>query len=338
VSRVRIAIDIASGDYGASVTLPAALRFAKAHPHSTLLLVGNQEEITPFVTASIAKQCQVVHAPQVVDMDEAPTKALRRKRESSMSKAIECVQMQRADICVSSGNTGALMAMSHTMLKTREGISRPAIMGLFPGYQGAEVAMLDLGADVTATAESLCQQAYLAAAIIGKKHGKAPRVALLNVGHESIKGTATVKTAHQMLSEQNQIHYVGFVEGNQIFFGAADIVVCDGFVGNIVLKSCEGMAKLLYQGMRDQLRQQPWFAMLNRTPLKHLLTQVFEPYSTDHRNGALLIGLNGLVVKSHGNAKEKAFYQALALAYNTIQGCDKAAYAAPSPLLATELG
>lgn len=336
MSRVRISIDIASGDYGAAATLPAALRFAASHSDATLFLVGNQEDILPFVTPSLAETCHVVHATQVVDMDEPPVKALRRKRDSSMRKAIELVQSQQADICVSSGNTGALMAMSHTILKTREGISRPAIMGSFPGYKGSEVAILDLGADVTATAESLCQQAYLASAILGKKQGKQPRVALLNVGHESIKGTATVKAAHQILTEQNNINYVGFVEGNQIFFDVADVIVCDGFVGNIVLKSCEGMATLLYQSFRDNLRQQPWFAMMNRTPLKRLLTMVFEPYSTEHRNGALLIGLNGLVVKSHGNAKEQAFYHALELAYNSVKGCDRVAYAAASQLSVTE--
>ena len=330
MSRVRIAIDIASGDYGATVTLPAALCFLKKHPEVMLYLVGNKEDISEFVPAEVADRCEVIHASQVVDMDEPPVKALRRKRDSSMCKAIELVQQQRADICVSSGNTGALMAMSHTMLKTREGVSRPAIMGLFPGYKGTQVAMLDLGADVTATAESLCQHAYLAASIIGKKQGKQPRVALLNIGHESIKGTTTVKAAHQMLTEQEDIHYVGFVEGNQIFFDAADIIVCDGFVGNIVLKSCEGMATLLYQGFRDNLRKQRWFSLLNQTPLKRLLTSVFEPYSTDHRNGAILIGLNGLVVKSHGNAKEAAFLNAIELAHNTVKGCDKSAYVAES--------
>lgn len=335
MSRVRISVDITSGDYGATVTLPAALQFAKDHPDCTLLLVGNQENISPFVPTTLVNQCRVVHAPQVVEMDEQPVRALRRKRDSSLYRAIELVQ-QQADICVSSGNTGALMAMSHTILKTQAAVSRPAIMGLFPGYRGCEVAILDLGADVTSTAESLCQHAYLSAAIIGKKRGKQPRVALLNIGHESIKGTATVKAAHQMLSEQDQIHYIGFVEGNQIFFDVADIIVCDGFVGNIVLKSCEGMATLLHQSVRDNLRQQALFATLNRTPLKRLLRSVFQPYSTEHRNGALLIGLNGLVVKSHGNAKEQAFYHALELAYNTVKGCDKAAYAAVPQLTATE--
>lgn len=328
MSRVSIAIDVPGGDYGASVTLPAAFSFLRKYSDAQLCLVGDYDDIVAFVPRDLAPRCEIVHANQVVDMDEAPAKALRRKRESSMWKTIALVKEQRADICVSAGNTGALMAMSNAILKTHSGVARPAIMGLFPASSGKEIAILDLGADISATAESLCQYALLASSIMGGRQGQLPRVALLNVGHEAIKGTATVKAAHQMLLEQEQIHYVGFIEGNQIFFDAADIIVCDGFVGNIVLKSLEGMAKLLYQGFKDNIKKQPWFAALGKTPLRRILTNVFEPYSTEHRGGAIFVGLNGLVVKCHGNAREKAFLSGIELAYNTARGCDKAAYAA----------
>ncbi|MBT4885479.1 MAG: phosphate acyltransferase PlsX [Legionellales bacterium] len=327
VAEIKVAIDISSGDYGARVTLPAAISFAKKNTNIHLFLVGDSSYIKPFIDDDIINKVTIVHAEQIVEMDEEPIKALRYKKKSSMRRAIELVRDKTADICVSSGNTGALMAMSHTILKTLDGVSRPAIMGMFPSYSGSEICILDLGANVTATSDNLCQFAYLASEIVGSMNHNKPRVGILNVGHESIKGTAVVKEAASILETKQDINFIGFVEGDQLFVDKVDIVVCDGFVGNIMLKSCEGMVGLLYKKIRDNLRKKPVFSYLNKTILKSLIKSSFEDYSTDHRNGAVFVGLNGLVIKSHGNAKEAAFENAIQLAYKTANGLNFKSYA-----------
>ncbi|MBT4803756.1 MAG: phosphate acyltransferase PlsX [Legionellales bacterium] len=327
VAEVKLAIDISSGDYGGSVTLPAAISFAKKNINVHLFLVGKDTDIEPFIDDDIRARVTVVHAEQVVEMDEEPVKALRFKKKSSMRLAVELVRDKKADICVSSGNTGALMAMSHTILKTLEGISRPAIMGMFPSYNGSEVCILDLGANITADSDNLCQFAYLASEIVGSMNNTKPRVGILNVGHESIKGTTTVKNAASALKAKKEINFIGFVEGDELFFGKVDIVVCDGFVGNIMLKSCEGIVGLIYKKITDNIKKKPVFSYINKAILKSIVKSSFEDYSTDHKNGALFVGLNGLVIKSHGGAKQAAFENSIELAYKTVNRLDFKNYA-----------
>ncbi|MCL5261355.1 MAG: phosphate acyltransferase PlsX [Gammaproteobacteria bacterium] len=303
------------GDYGPEVTVPAALKALQQHKNLKLILVGNSE----IINAKLAKieskhkdRLEVVHASEQVMMDEPPAKALRMKKDSSMRVAINLVKNKVSQACVSAGNTGALMATARFVLKTFPGIDRPAIIASFPTSDDKkEVRMLDLGANVDTDANYLYQFAILASVMVSiVDNVKAPKVALLNIGSEEIKGNEQVKRAAQLLAENKYINYVGFVEGDQIFTGAVDVVVCDGFIGNSVLKSIEGMVKLIGYYAKKAFTKNVFTRLLAMTAYP-LLKSLWRQLDPARHNGATFIGLQGIVIKSHGGANIASFVHAI---------------------------
>jgi|TARA_B110000459_G_C16621801_1_gene502150 phosphate acyltransferase len=328
MTSITISVDISGGDHGHTATMPAVLNFLQKNQAAKVVAVGDQTEISPYlknISASIMSRIEIVHAEQKVTMDEEPIKALRFKKQSSMRRSIDLMANKKADICVSAGNTGALMAMSHFVLKPIEGVERPAIMGSFPTKNGKEVSVLDLGANVTASAENLYQFGLISSMMMRAVKGFAPKVGLLNVGHEDIKGTAAIKEAASKMQDCEHINYIGYIEGDEVFENVADIILCDGFVGNVMLKSCEGLVQTIVHQIKNSFKRRPIFAVITQKIFKAILKEALVDYDVDHRNGALFIGLNNLVVKTHGKASSTAYTSALELAYNTalnLQGVD----------------
>ena len=324
LTLVRIAVDCMGGDHGAAVTLPACRAFLDKHPQAELLLVGNAAALEP---ARGWPRCRIVAAADVVTMDDSVETALRRKRDSSMRVAILQLkaadgQAPAADACVSAGNTGALMALARFLLKTLEGIDRPAIATVLPNRLDGYTTVLDLGANVDCTPEHLLQFAVMGSALVAAVDGKAePLVGLLNIGEEAIKGSDTIKRAGELLraaGEGGHIRFHGNVEGNDIFKGTVDIVVCDGFVGNVMLKTSEGLASMLADFIKQEFTRSPLtkLAALVALPVLNRFKLRVDPR---RYNGAALLGLRGLVFKSHGSADAYAFEQALARAYDAAR-------------------
>lgn len=303
-----IAVDAMSGDHGAEVAVPAALDVLAATPDLELKLVGRGDVLRPLLGGD-RERCTVVEASEVVGMDERPQDAVRRKKDSSMRVAINLLKNGEAMACVSAGNTGALLATARFVLGMIPGVDRPAIVSAVPAAHGHTV-MLDLGANPDCTADHLVQFAVMGSIIAADLHGfENPRVGLLNIGEEDIKGSDVVKQAAELLKESG-LNYCGNVEGDQIWRGAADVVVCDGFVGNVLLKSSEGLAQMIANGLKEE------FSRNLLTKLSALLAlPVIRAFKRrfDHRayNGASLLGLKGIVFKSHGSADAYAFRCAL---------------------------
>jgi glycerol-3-phosphate acyltransferase PlsX len=318
---VRLAVDCMGGDHGPAVTLPACRAFLDSHPAAELVLVGRPDVLQG---ASQWPRCRLVAASEVVEMDDPVEVALRRKKDSSMRVALAQLKPGEsgpaaADACVSAGNTGALMAVARYLLKTMDGIDRPAIATVMPNQRDGYTTVLDLGANVDCTAEHLLQFAVMGSALVAAVQGNEnPTVGLLNIGEEVIKGNDTIKQAGELLRQagaRGLINFRGNVEGNDIFTGATDLIVCDGFVGNVALKTAEGLAAMLSSFIKQEFTRNAFtkLAALVALPvLKHFKNRV------DHRryNGAALLGLRGLVFKSHGSADAFAFEQALARAYD----------------------
>lgn len=307
---LTVAIDAMGGDHGPSVIVPAARNMCERYPDLHLLLVGRAEEIEPLLQSGPATtRLRIVDAREVVNMDEPAADALRKKKNSSLRVAIDMVKQGDADACVSAGNTGALMATARFVLKTLPGIDRPAIMTAVPTTKG-HVHMLDLGANSDCTSEHLFQFAVMgsvAASLI--ENISSPRVGLLNIGEEKIKGNDTVRQAAAMLAASG-LNYIGFVEGNDIAAHKADVIVCDGFTGNVALKVMEGTAQLVRHFLRDVFGNNLYgrFAALVAMPVLKSLAKSLDPR---RYNGASLVGLNGIVIKSHGGADVVAFEQAI---------------------------
>ncbi|MDR9405975.1 MAG: phosphate acyltransferase PlsX [Spiribacter sp.] len=307
-----LAIDAMGGDHGPDVTIPAALNALRKHSDLQLILVGDTASLERGLAAagaSAEQRLRVHAASEVVSMDDPPAQALRYKKDSSMRVAVDLVKSGRADACVSAGNTGALMATARYVLKTLPGIDRPAICTTIPCV-GGRFRMLDLGANVDCDAEHLFQFAVMGSVLVQASGDSAqPRVGLLNLGEESIKGNDQVKQAAQLLQDSD-LHYVGYVEGDRMFRNVADLVVCDGFVGNVALKSSEGVAAMISRILREEFHRNPLtrLAGLIALPVLKALRR-----RLDHRqyNGASLLGLRGVVVKSHGSADAFAFEQAI---------------------------
>lgn len=309
------------GDHGLSVTVPAALGFLKQVDDARLLLVGQKDAIDQALAKSRtvdSTRIEVRHASEVVAMDDPPAAALRSKRDSSMRVAIELVKSGDADACVSAGNTGALMAISRFVLKMQPGIDRPAIAAQLPNQTGGTTTMLDLGANVDCEPRHLLQFAVMGAALVTALEGKErPTVGLLNIGEEVIKGNDTVKQAGELLREST-LDFRGNVEGNDIYEGTTDVVVCDGFVGNIALKTSEGLARMLGDFIREEYKRHVFTRLMALLSLPVLMR--FRK-RLDHRryNGASLVGLRGVVIKSHGSADAYAFEFALRRAYDAVR-------------------
>jgi glycerol-3-phosphate acyltransferase PlsX len=309
---ITIALDAMGGDHGIAVTVPAALAALKDEPELRLTLVGRPDDLAGELKRRHAGESErlVIHpASEVVGMDEPPAQALRGKKDSSMRVAINLVKEGAAQAAVSAGNTGALMATARFVLKTLAGIDRPAIVTTLPTVHG-HVHMLDLGANVDCTPEQLLQFAIMGSILVSAVEGKErPTVALLNIGAEDIKGNEVVKKAHDLL-RASPLNYVGYAEGDEIYTGTADVIVCDGFVGNVALKTSEGLARMMAHFMRDEFRRNVFTKLAGLVALPVL--RAFR-WRLDPRryNGATLIGLNGTVIKSHGGADALAFRHAI---------------------------
>lgn len=311
------------GDIGPAATVPAALLALQRHTSLQLILVGDQEILQKELQAQKAAdplRLTIHHATQSVAMDESPSHALRSKKDSSMRVAIDLVKENAAQAAVSAGNTGALMATARFVLKTLPGIDRPAIMASLPTMiPNKEVRVLDLGANVDSSANNLFQFAVMGSAVASAiENIPRPKVALLNIGEEEIKGNEQVKTTAQLLSESKDINYVGFVEGDGIFSGQVDVVVCDGFVGNITLKASEGVARLLIHYLKQAFFKN-WYTQLIALLAKPILTALGKELDPGRRNGATLVGLQGIVIKSHGGANVNAFANAIDEAVRQVE-------------------
>ena len=307
-----IALDAMGGDHGPCVVVPAALDVIKESPTLKLILVGDYDEVVAELRkhgTEVGPNIQVHHASQRVEMDELPSTALRNKKDSSMRVAINLVQQGVADACVSAGNTGALMATARFVLKTLPGIDRPAIISTLPTIKG-HTRMLDLGANVDSNAESLFQFAVMGSVLTqAVDNNPNPRVGLLNIGEEEMKGNERVKEAARLLIN-SPINYIGFVEGDDIFKGVVDVVVCDGFVGNVSLKTTEGVATMIAHFMREAFTKNI-FTKLVALIASPVLKRIKEKIDPRCYNGASFIGLNGIVIKSHGGADVFAFANAI---------------------------
>ena len=315
MKEIVLAIDAMGGDHGPSVTVPAAFNLLMRQPKIKLILVGDQEILTAKITsfdAKLKERVTIKHASEQVLMDELPSKALRNKKDSSMRVAINLVKDQTADACISAGNTGALMATARFVLKTLPGIDRPAITTLFPTTTPNKgTYMLDLGANVDSDANYLYQIAIMGSVLASLTDGiKRPKVALLNIGSEDNKGNQQIKEAAQILAESKSINYVGFVEGDDIFKGEVDVIVCDGFIGNVMLKSIEGVLKLVAFYAKKNMMHNIFTKILALLALP-ILKKMYRDINPGKYNGATFIGLRGVVIKSHGGADIAAFTHAL---------------------------
>lgn len=327
MTNYTVAIDAMGGDHGLPVIIPACVNIAKKYKEIKLLLVGDEVQITKHLKKygkfPANEQISIIHASEVVAMDELPSFALRNKKDSSMRVAINLVKEGSAQACVSAGNTGALMATARFVLKTLPGIDRPAIIAEMPSLQGS-TRVIDLGANIDSCAEHLFQFAVMGSALIqALENVQAPKVGLLNIGVEEIKGNDQVKRTAQMLSECDLINYVGYVEGDQFFTGTVDLIVCDGFAGNVALKASEGIVKLILNSLKTSFNSNlvAKFIGLLASPFLSKLKDKLDP---PRYNGAIMLGLNGIVVKSHGGANQLAFQfaieKALLQAKNNVVG------------------
>ena len=311
--NIILALDAMGGDHGPTEIVPAALYELEKNRGLSLVLVGQEDELHKELernNARVNDRLTVHPATEIVGMDELPSHALRNKKDSSMRVAIDLVKDGRAHACVSAGNTGALMATARFVLKMLPGIDRPAICSTMPGSAGRTTHLLDLGANVDSTSEQLFQFAVMGAELASAVNNKEnPTVALLNVGEEEIKGNDRVKQAAVLLSNSH-INYVGFVEGNDIYSGKVDVIVCDGFVGNIALKASEGVAEFLLENTRIEFNKALYgkLAALICMPVLKAIRRKIDPR---RYNGASLLGLRGIVLKSHGSADKVSFAHAI---------------------------
>lgn len=310
-----VSLDAMGGDFGVAVVAEAAVAYLKDHPDTSLILVGNEREITDELTrikSAPSDRLRVHHASQRIEMDESPSRALRSKKDSSMRVAVDLVKDGVAHACVSAGNTGALVATARYVLKMLSGIDRPAITSAIPSIQG-QTYMLDLGANVGCSSEHLLQFAVMGAVLASAiDEIENPRVGLLNIGEEEIKGNDQVKHANEML-QKSGLNYIGYVEGDDVYCGDVNVVVCDGFAGNVSLKSSEGVAKTISHFIQQEFRQNLFTQLcgLLALPVLKSFRRRIDPRCY---NGASLLGLRGVVVKSHGGADAFSFQHAIDIA------------------------
>jgi glycerol-3-phosphate acyltransferase PlsX len=316
---VTIALDAMGGDHGPAVVVPAALAALARYPQMKLILVGDREQLSRHLRpgkAALSERLLVWHASQCVEMDELPSQALRNKKDSSMRVAINLVKEGAAQACVSAGNTGALMATARYVLKTLPGVDRPAIISALPTMHG-HTHMLDLGANIDCSAEQLFQFAVMGSVLVNAVDNIAsPRVGVLNIGEEEIKGNEQVKEVARLLAD-SEINYIGFVEGDDIYTGAVDVVVCDGFTGNVALKTSEGVARMISHYMKQEFHRNSLtrLAGLVALPVLNALRAKIDPRCY---NGASLLGLQGIVIKSHGSADAFSFGNAIRVAMTEV--------------------
>jgi phosphate acyltransferase len=336
---ITIALDCMGGDHGIKVTVPAALRFLRGNSDVNIVLVGRQEALETALAAANAAQSERIKirpASEMVEMGDAPAVALRAKRDSSMRVAVDLVRAGEADACVSAGNTGALMAISRFVLKMMPGVERPAIASMLPTQKG-HCCMLDLGANVNCTPVHLLQFAVMGSSLFTAVDGnESPTVGLLNIGEEEIKGNEIAKLAGDLLKTSG-LNYFGNVEGDDVYKGTTDVVVCDGFVGNVFLKGSEGLARMLAAYLREEYQRNVWnkLAAFLSLPAISAFRKRVDPR---RYNGASLLGLRGIVVKSHGSADALAFEVAIARAYDEARNKVLDRIAAHMPQMLEKVG
>jgi glycerol-3-phosphate acyltransferase PlsX len=322
---IKISIDCMGGDHGPAVTIPAAIAFVESEPDAELILVGIEAQLVAELKKHKANdhpRLSIVQATEVVEMDDALEVALRRKRDSSMRVAINLVKEGQAQVCVSAGNTGALMAISRYVLKTIPGVDRPAICSILPNQKDGPTYMLDLGANVDCEPQHLHQFALMGSALVSAVENKAkPSVGLLNVGEEDIKGNDVVKQTAELLRADHQkglLNFYGNVEGDDIFKGTTDIVVCDGFVGNVTLKASEGLGRFVKSVLTTEFKRSP-LNMLGALIARGALKAISQRLNPSRYNGGCLLGLRGLVFKSHGGADAYGYQWAIRRAFEAVK-------------------
>lgn len=319
--EINIAIDAMGGDHGPHVTVKAALDVLGKEEGVNIILVGLEDALSAELKsrkAIVGSRLRIHHASEIVTMDDSPALAMRNKKDSSMRVAADLVKRGEADAAVSAGNTGALMAVSRFVLKTLPGIDRPAIATTIPNRKG-RTYMLDLGANVDCTPDHLLQFAIMGASLAAvAEHRESPSVGLLNIGEEVIKGNDVVKQAGALFAASG-LNFYGNVEGDDIFKGTVDVVVCDGFVGNVALKTIEGLAKMFANELRGQFKRNLLTKLsgLTALPVLNAFKRKMDPRAY---NGATLLGLNGIVIKSHGSADAYSYGQAILRAVEEVRG------------------
>ncbi|MEM6159696.1 phosphate acyltransferase PlsX [Erwinia sp. P6884] len=325
MTRVTLAIDAMGGDFGPCVTVPAAMQALTSYTHLHILLVGDPDIIMSFFakadSATLAR-LDVIPAESVIASDAVPSQAIRHSRGSSMRVALELVKAGRAQACVSAGNTGALMGLSKLLLKPLEGIERPALMSVLPNQQAGKTVLMDLGANVDSDSTMLVQFAVMGAVMAEEILAVAsPRVALLNIGQEETKGLTSIREAAGILRQTPEINYIGYLEGNDLLTGKTDVLVCDGFVGNVTLKTMEGVVRMFLSLLTSQGegKKRAWWMPLVARFVKKRLSKRFGHLNPDQYNGACLLGLRSTVVKSHGAANQRAFAAAIEQAEQAVR-------------------
>lgn len=325
MTRLTLAVDAMGGDFGPCVTVPAALQALASHSQLVLLLVGDPDIISSFLAkadSSLLGRVQVIPAESVIASDAKPSQAIRNSRGSSMRVALELVKEGKAQACVSAGNTGALMGLAKLLLKPLDGIERPALMTVLLMWQHGKTVVLDLGANVDSDSEMLVQFAVMGAVMAEEVlEISQPRVALLNIGQEETKGLETIRAASAVLRASPQINYIGYLEGNDLLTGKTDVLVCDGFVGNVTLKTMEGVVRMflsLLKSSGEGKKRAWWLKWLGRWIQKRLAKR-FGHLNPDQYNGACLLGLRGTVIKSHGAANQRAFAVAIEQAEQAVR-------------------
>ncbi|HGM5488989.1 TPA: phosphate acyltransferase PlsX [Serratia fonticola] len=325
MTRLTLALDAMGGDFGPCVTVPASLQALASNLQLHLLLVGDPDIISPLLVKadpSVLERLQVVPAESVIAGDAKPSQAIRASKGTSMRIALELIKSGEAQACVSAGNTGALMGLAKMLIKPLDGIERPALMTVIPNQQRGKTVVLDLGANVECDSTMLVQFAVMGAVMAEEVLGIAqPRVALLNIGEEETKGLDNIREASAVLKKTQAINYIGYLEGNDLLTGKTDVMVCDGFVGNVTLKTMEGVIRLflsLLKSSSEGGKQAWWLKLLGRW-LQKRVARRFGHLNPDQYNGACLLGLRGTVIKSHGAANQNAFAVAIEQAVQAVQ-------------------
>ncbi|WLS80450.1 phosphate acyltransferase PlsX [Erwinia pyri] len=323
--RLTLAIDAMGGDFGPCVTVPAAMQALASNSQLHLLLVGDPDNISSLLAkadSALLARLQIIAAESVIASDAKPSQAIRQSRGSSMRIALELVKEGKAQACVSAGNTGALMGLAKLLLKPLDGIERPALMTVLPNQQQGKTVILDLGANVDSDSAMLVQFAIMGAVMAEEVLSvPRPRVALLNIGQEETKGLSSIRDAAAILRELPEINYIGYLEGNDLLTGETDVLVCDGFVGNVTLKTMEGVVRMFLSLLKSQgegKKRAWWMTLLGRV-LKKRLAKRFGHLNPDQYNGACLLGLRGSVIKSHGGANQRAFTAAIEQAEQAVR-------------------
>ncbi|TCV98247.1 phosphate acyltransferase PlsX [Biostraticola tofi] len=323
--RLTLALDAMGGDFGPAVTVPAALQALASYQQLELLLVGSPAAITPLLAKTdsvLLERLQIIPAESVIASDARPSQAIRASRGTSMRIALELIKEGRAQACVSAGNTGALMGLAKLLIKPLDGITRPALMTVLPHQQRGKTVVLDLGANIECDGEMLAQFAIMGAVMAEEILGVVnPRVALLNIGEEETKGLDNIHQAASILQSIPSINYIGYLEANELLTGKTDVMVCDGFVGNVTLKTMEGVIRIFLSLLKSSGNgdRQSWLMKWVKRWMRARLTRQFGHLNPDQYNGACLLGLRGIVIKSHGAANQRAFAVAIEQAMQAVE-------------------